>query len=273
MRVWFLALDFWLGCSPVVVPLGVVWFPVVMPWGRHDRAYTGSYHAHAGQWSGHGGKGGSKGRGKQSGNNYRYTPYNGSRREGFEQAVSRSFQSALSSTLESAITEGFAIFASKLSHDTVQPQQQHPNSPPARAGSSLTRAIVGLFSGPNKDSTGSSDNKSAPPQPASSDSSETTTAALKTALEQQSQAMQLMMDVMKAAQDKGDSERTNLVPTIAVEDDSGEKAKDALIQQLKQQVDALSKKVAAQSDPAKASTPTTSKTLRQTELKFKPAAN
>ena len=89
-----------------------------------------------------------KGFGKHYNNSNRF---NGSRPRGLEQAVTRSFQSALTSTLESAISEGFAMFTSKLSGNDLQQQQQQQqpqqHSPPARAGSALTRAIVGLFGG------------------------------------------------------------------------------------------------------------------------------
>ncbi|OLP97339.1 hypothetical protein AK812_SmicGene20336 [Symbiodinium microadriaticum] len=228
---------------------------------RHDQPYSSSYHSSRGQWYGHGGKGAGKGHGKHQGNSQRFSPYSNGRGGGLEQAVSRSFQTALSSTLERAISEGFAMLTSRLTNGVDQQQLQQHSSPPARAGSTLTRAIVGFVGGTNKETT-----EAKPSLPAtSSEATDANNAALQMALEQQSQTMQLMMDFMKTSQKRGGDAK--VVTTSGTTDSKDQK--DEAIKQLQEQGASLAKQLAEKSNQASAST--TSKNLRQTELPFKPA--
>ena len=245
--------------------MGVCKLPAAMPeWHsrRHDQPHSSSYHTPRGQWYGHGGKGGGKGHGKHHGYSQRFSPYSNGRGGGLEQAVSRSFQTALSSTLECAISEGFAMLTSRLTNGVEQQQLQQHSSPPARAGSALTRAVVGLFGGANKETA---EPKPPLPQSTSPEAQDANNAALQMALEQQSQTMQFMMEFMKSSQEKsGDAG----VPTVVAADNT-ELDKDAAIKQLQAQVAGLAKQLAEKS--GKASAPTAGKNLRQTELPFKPA--
>ncbi|OLP93192.1 hypothetical protein AK812_SmicGene24924 [Symbiodinium microadriaticum] len=206
---------------------------------QYGRGNAGSYQSSSSHQSWQSGKGYGKGGhyGKGFGNPYRASPYQHGRQGGLEQAIQGSFQAALQSTLEGAITEGFALLTNKFT-SADGAEKPPPTAPSARVGSKLTRAIVGLF--------GSSQEKEAtvPSEPPTSPApSEATDVALKAMLEQQSQTMQMMMSLVQSSMKATHDDKPTATEALkADETNNGEStAKDALILQLQQEIENLKK--------------------------------
>ena len=180
-----------------------------MSFWQGDGGKAGGYGKGYGKNKGYGkGSGSSKGYGKGyskgSWQDQRSGPYANNRGSSFEHAVSRSFQSALGSTLECAITEGFSMVASRLAGEGRPDVPQHV-SPPARAGSALTRAIVSLFGGSQQQTDAKAANEPAqkPVSESEADAASSTEATLKAALVQQTQTVELLTGLMKPTLEAG----------------------------------------------------------------------
>lgn len=239
-------------------------------WYERDRANAGSHHAPRDRWGKGYGKGHSKGSGKGYGyganarHDYRSNPYGGNQPNGFERAISRSFQSAVSSTLECAISEGFNMVMSKLSKESQR--DEHHSSPPARAGSTLTRVIAGFFSGSQEEAPTKTKQKD---DSATSSNTSSAEGALQAALEQQTQTMQMMASLVKSSVEANQSQTPEATRTGC---DLIEIDRNAQISQLQDQVAFLTQQLQQAKNSKSDSDDSTLKPKVQSKLPFKPAA-
>ena len=142
------------------------------------------------------------------------------------------------------------MVVNRLSKEGGHGQESQHSSPPARAGSALTRAVVSFFGGPQVEQNMSPEKVPEESKP-SSKSGDSAEAALKVALDQQAQTMQMMADLVKSSLEAGRSTGASQVTgqEQALKDDC---AKDAQIAQLQSQVESLQKQLSQSTTTQKA---------------------
>ena len=160
------------------------------------------------------------------------------------------------------------MVVNRLSKEGGRGQESQHSSPPARAGSALTRAVVSFFGGPQVEQNMSPEKVPEESKP-SSKSGDSAEAALKVALDQQAQTMQMMADLVKSSLEAGCSPGASQVTgqEQALKDDC---AKDAQIAQLQSQVESLQKQVESlQKQLSQSTTTQKAKAKVQSVLPFK----
>ena len=145
------------------------------------------------------------------------------------------------------------MVVSKLSKESPRNDDVQHTSPPARAGSTLTRVIAGFFGGTQDASPTAV--KPKPENASISNASSSAETALQAALEQQTQTMQMMASLMKSSMEASPPQ-VDLV-------DLAENDKNAKIADLQDQVAMLKKQLEEKKDNA------TSKPKVQSKLPFK----
>ena len=132
------------------------------------------------------------------------------------------------------------MVVNRLSKEGGRGQESQHSSPPARAGSALTRAVVSFFGGPQVEQNMSPEKvpEESKPSSKSGDSAEAAT-------------MQMMADLVKSSLEAGCSTGASQVTgqEQALKDDC---AKDAQIAQLQSQVESLQKQLSQSTTTQKA---------------------
>lgn len=160
-----------------------------------------------GYWSGkshrnnyHSGRGDAQSNNSYYRGNGGYGPYGGKPQQGLNTAFSKSFQHALNNTVDHLVGEGFAFIVNKMTGTCPSAGVAEASNgglcrpEPSRAGSALSFAVSKVFGG----GTPASIPQVAPvrtEENAMGETSKAATDALTQALEQQSRAMQAMVDI------------------------------------------------------------------------------